>query len=53
MTFVHLYDIIHDTGITKDNLSKYMSDGTLYPNYAGMDAITKGFIDALMDNYLD
>ena len=29
-----------------------LDDGTLHPNYAGMDLITKCFMDALVDQYL-
>lgn len=47
-----LVDLYNDTGINKSNLSAYMVDGTLHPNYAGMDCITECFMDALIDNYI-
>jgi hypothetical protein len=47
-----LVDIYTDTGITPQNLATYMGDRTLHPNYAGMDLITKCFIDALVNKYL-
>ena len=47
-----LVDIYSDTGITSANLATYMGDGQLHPNYAGMDLITKCFMDALVSKYL-
>lgn len=47
-----LVDIYTGTGITPDNLSTYMGDKTLHPNYAGMDLITQCFVEALRANYL-
>ena len=47
-----LVDIYTDTGITPANLSTYMGDKVLHPNYAGMDLITDCFLDALLENYV-
>lgn len=47
-----LVDLYNDTGITPDNLSTYMGDRVLHPNYAGMDLITDCFMDALLANYV-
>lgn len=47
-----LVDIYTDTGITPENLSTYMGDRVLHPNYAGMDLITDCFLDALLENYV-
>lgn len=47
-----LVDLYNDTGITPENLSTYMGDRVLHPNYAGMDLITDCFLDALLENYV-
>lgn len=47
-----LVDLYGDSGINKTNLSTYMGDGKLHPNYAGMDLITQCFLDALCKAYL-
>lgn len=47
-----LVDLYNDTGINKTNLKTYMGDGSLHPNYVGMDQITRCFINALVENYL-
>lgn len=47
-----LVDLYNDTGITPENLSTYMGDRALHPNYAGMDLITGCFLDALLENYV-
>lgn len=47
-----LVDLYTDTGITPENLSTYMGDRVLHPNYAGMDRIADCFLDALLANYV-
>ena len=45
-------DLYNDTGINKTNLSTYMGDGNLHPNYLGMDQITRCFMDTLIKKYV-
>ena len=47
-----LVDLYNDTGITPENLSTYMGDRVLHPNYAGMDLVTDCFLEALRTNYV-
>lgn len=45
-------DLYNGTGITWKNVKDHMADGTLHPNYLGMDMITECILAALGENYV-
>ena len=45
-------DLYNGTGITWKTVKDHMADGTLHPNYKGMDAITECVLSALAENYV-
>lgn len=45
-------DLYNGTGITWKTVKDHMADGTLHPNYKGMDAITECILSTLAENYL-
>ncbi|MBQ3074476.1 MAG: SGNH/GDSL hydrolase family protein [Clostridia bacterium] len=45
-------DLYNGTGITWKNVQEHMADGSLHPNYKGMDMITECVLSALAENYV-
>lgn len=45
-------DLYNGTGIVWKNMKEHMADGSLHPNYKGMDMITECVLSALAENYL-
>lgn len=45
-------DLYNGTGITWKNVKDHMADGSLHPNYLGMDRITECILAALGENYV-
>lgn len=51
---IEIVDLYNDSGITYDNYKEYCDDSEeLHPNPAGMDLITKTFVDALSNKYVN
>lgn len=46
-----LVDLYNGTGITWRNVKEFMADGSLHPNYAGMDLITECVLNAFGEKY--
>lgn len=45
-------DLYNGTGITWKNMKEHMADGSLHPNYKGMDMITECILSALAAKYV-
>ncbi len=48
-TFIDLHN---GTGITRRNVAAHMADGSLHPNYKGMDRISECVLSAFAENYI-
>lgn len=46
-------DLYNNSGIDKNTYAENMADGTLHPNYVGMDRITQCFIDVLIEKHVN